>query len=434
MTIMNITNFQLLSLSELESFWSELDTAIEDHSRWLNNLNRTLFFNHQMNSDDISENAHQRCHFGRWFQSQKNQIIMTLPSFMGIGRVHKEMHQVARELLQVVDGGGKIEQTDYERLMALSEVMRSVVYSLKREIKSDISTISMLLSKVFEHAAEGVVITAADATILNINKSFSSLMGYNHQDAVGNTPHILFSGRHDDEFYSQMWQELVSRDHWEGEIWNRKKCGELYPVNLTISALNDNDGNVSHYIGIFTEINSEVENQQRLYRLAHYDALTELPNRVLFYDRLRHAISIAKREKGNIAVLFVDLDGFKEVNDRYGHKEGDNLLKQATCRIKSCLRESDTVSRFGGDEFIVALPGMGGDENLNVITAKINAVIEQPFDINGNSVHITTSIGSAVYPDDALSADTLVRQADLAMYTAKRDGKNRSCRYSEEME
>jgi len=430
---MNITNFQLLSLSELEKFWSDLDIAIEEHSRWLNNLNRTLFFNHQANVDDISNNAHQRCYFGRWFQSQENQIIMTLPSFMGIGKIHKEMHDVASELLKEVDRGGKVDQTNYEHLVALSEVMRAVVYSLKREIKNDISTISMLLIKVFEYAAEGVMITTADATILNVNKSFSTLMGYSHHDAVGESPNILFSGRHDDEFYSKMWHQLKSNGYWVGEIWNRKKGGELFLVNLTISALTDNNGNISHYIGIFTDINSESENQGHLYRLAHYDALTELPNRVLFYDRLRHAISIAKREKGNIAVLFIDLDGFKVVNDRYGHKEGDNLLKQVSNRINACLRESDTVSRFGGDEFTVVLPDIGDEENLNAVTAKINAAIEQPYCIAGNQVHITTSIGSTVYPKNALSADILVRQADLAMYAAKRDGKNRSCRYTENM-
>lgn len=250
MTIMNITNFQLLSLSELEKFWSELDIAIEEHGRWLNNLNRALFFNHQTSPDDISDNAHQRCHFGRWFMSQQNQIIMTLPSFMGIGRVHKEMHEVARDLLTVVAGGGTVEQADYEHLISLSEAMRSVVFSLKREIKGDISTISMLLSKVFEYASEGVLITTADATILNVNKSFSRLMGYNHNEVVGKRPNILLSGRHDELFYEAMWSELTSMGYWEGEIWNRKKDGELYPVNLTISALTDDNGDISHYIGI----------------------------------------------------------------------------------------------------------------------------------------------------------------------------------------
>ncbi|MCW8825634.1 MAG: diguanylate cyclase, partial [Gammaproteobacteria bacterium] len=391
------------------------------------------FFNLQSNVEDTCDDAHERCQFGRWYLSQNNQTITSLASFMAIGRVHQELHSVAQELLMVVENGGLVIQEDYDRLVALSEVMQSVIYSLKREIKSDISIISMLLSNVFEHAAEGVLITSGDATILNVNRAFSKLTGYSHKEVIGQTPNILFSGRHDSDFFEKMWQELKSVGYWEGEIWNRKKSGELYPEYLTISAQTDSNGELSHYIGIFTDISSEADNRENLYRLAHYDALTELPNRNLFNDRLSHDIARARRTQSNIAVLFLDLDGFKMVNDQFGHREGDNLLKQVTCRIKSCLRESDTVSRFGGDEFTVVLPDIGDDENIDAVAQKIISVLAQPYPIAGQEIDVTASIGITLYPEQAESTEMLIRQADLAMYAAKKSGKNCFCHYTKDM-
>ena len=433
MTIMNVTNFRLLSLGELENFWGELDFAIEEHYRWLGLVNRTLLFNDKVSSDDLADDAHLRCHFGRFYQSQANSTIMSLPSFIEIGNIHQQIHASAREILNKCAKDCLVERETYGQLMNLSKRLRAAVNELKRDIKSDISTISMLLSKVFEHAAEGVMITAADGTILNVNKAFTKLTGFNHEESVGKTANILFSGRHDDEYFQKMWHELTTTGYWDGEIWNRRKSGEIYPEYLTISAQSDSSGEISHYIGIFTDASSNGENQDKLYRLAHYDALTELPNRILFHDRLSHAIAVAKRAQSNIAVLFLDLDGFKAVNDQYGHKNGDILLKQVTCRIKSCLRDSDTVGRFGGDEFTVVLPGIGDDRNIDAVASKIIAAIGKPYSIAGEEVNITASIGISCYPSEAEQTESLIEQADMAMYAAKRGGRNRFCHYAERM-
>jgi len=430
---MNMTQFQLLSMGELESFWSELDLAIEAHYRWLSDLNRVLLFDLAINVDDIADAAHQCCHFGRWYHGIENRAIRAMPVYIKIGEIHEMLHREAGEILNGVKRGEPLQQSDFDQLLCCSQDLRNTVSQLKSNIKADISTISMLMTKVFEHATEGVLITKPDATILNVNKAFTKLTGYSHEEAVGQKPNILLSGRHDDDYFKKMWHDLTTVGYWDGEIWNRRKCGEVYPQNFNISALSDNGGEITHYIGIFTDNSSNDVNQAKLYHLAYFDPLTELPNRILMYDRLRHAIAVAKRAKSNIAVFFLDLDGFKRVNDRYGHKEGDNLLKQVTYRIKSCLRESDTVSRFAGDEFTVVLPDVGSNENVESIAGKIVEVVGKPYTIAGEQVSITTSIGITLYPNKAECTESLVKQADLAMYAAKRDGKNRFCHYHESM-
>lgn len=428
-----MTQFQLLSMSELESFWGELDLAIEAHHQWLSELNRVLLFNLAINDNDIAENAHQCCHFGRWYHGIEGSAIKAMPTYIKIGETHETLHRVASEILTGMAKGEPLQQNDFDQLLLCSKRLSSTVSQLKSNIKADISTISMLMTKVFEHATEGVLITKPDGTILNVNKAFTKLTGYSHEEAVGQKPNILLSGRHDDDYFKKMWHELTTVGYWDGEIWNRRKCGEVYPQHLNVSALSDNNGEITHYIGIFTDISSNDVNQTKLYHLAYYDPLTELPNRILMYDRLRHAIAVAKRAKSNIAVFFLDLDGFKAVNDRYGHKEGDNLLKQVASRIKSCLRESDTVSRFGGDEFTVVLPDVGSNENVDSIAGKIVAMVGNPYTIAGEEVSITASVGITLYPNAAESTESLVKQADLAMYAAKRGGKNRFCYYHESM-
>jgi diguanylate cyclase (GGDEF)-like protein len=237
-------------------------------------------------------------------------------------------------------------------------------------------------------------------------------------------PSILYSGRQHSDFYRQMWHQLTESGHWEGEIWNRRKNGEIYLEWLSIAAVTDDSGNISHYVGIFSDITRAKDNEQQLRRLAHFDQLTQLPNRILFHDRLHHAMAMARREDKQIAVLFLDLDGFKAINDSLGHAAGDELLRQVAARLQENLRESDTVSRFGGDEFTIVLPDVSDREGVAITAAKLIEAVARPYLINGHSAHVTTSLGISLYPTMADTSEKLITQSDIAMYHAKNHGKN----------
>jgi diguanylate cyclase (GGDEF)-like protein len=221
-----------------------------------------------------------------------------------------------------------------------------------------------------------------------------------------------------------MWEELKLSGQWQGEIWNRNRQGDIYLEWLSIAAVRDEEGNISHYIGIFSDITSEKENEERLHYLAHYDQLTNLPNRILFTDRLKHALAMARRARNQVAVMFLDLDGFKAINDSLGHTTGDKLLRLVAERLTDCLRESDTVARFGGDEFTIVLPAIDDEESVAKIARKITEEVARPYLINSHRASVTTSIGISLYPADGQQAHTLIQKADKAMYHAKRHGKN----------
>jgi len=283
----------------------------------------------------------------------------------------------------------------------------------------------MLSARVFSDTYEGIIITDANTTIIDVNPAFCDITGYSREDVLGKNPNILNSGRQSPEFYSAMWQELDQHGHWQGEVWNRKKEGELYIELLTLSKLLDSHGQVINYIGIFTDITDRKQQQEKLSLMAHYDLLTGLPNRALFADRFHQAIAHSKRTKAQLAVCFLDLDNFKPVNDNYGHEVGDQLLIEVAKRIKANLREEDTVSRQGGDEFAFLLNDIESYEHCKQTLERLHRSLADPYIIDGYAHNISATTGVTIFPSDNSDIDTLLRHADQAMYQSKQAGRNR---------
>jgi len=286
----------------------------------------------------------------------------------------------------------------------------------------------LLAAQVFEHSAEGIVITSGNGTILRVNHAFTVVTGYQQNEVLGKNPRLLKSGWHDGEYYAAMWSSIALRDHWEGEIWNRRKNGEIYAEWLSIVAIRDLADQVINYIAIFSDITERKVAEQRMEHLAHYDMLTQLPNRMLFHDRLKQALIKATRHQTWLAVMLLDLDRFKEVNDQLGHDTGDLLLQQVARRLKDTVRASDTLARLGGDEFIALLSGFDGchaaTTGASTVAANIVEDLSRPFDLGGHQVTITTSVGIAIAPQDGTTLSELIKHADTAMYSAKTNGRN----------
>jgi diguanylate cyclase (GGDEF)-like protein/PAS domain S-box-containing protein len=286
---------------------------------------------------------------------------------------------------------------------------------------------------VFANTAEGVVITTLDGEIRDVNQAFVEVTGYEREEAIGENPRILRSGRHDCGFYQAMWQSLRETGQWHGEIWNRRKDGMIYPELLTISVVRDGQGEATGYVGVFTDITPIKEAEERLEYLAQHDALTGLPNRLLFNTRLRHSMRKAQRGNGKLAILFFDLDRFKHINDSLGHTAGDQLLQQFAQRLTDSLRAGDTVARISGDEFIVLLEEVDSSATIAAITLKLIEALKPPVIIDGSQVGATASIGISLYPDDGDTEAMLLRNADAAMYRAKEEGGNTYQFYTAEM-
>ncbi|MEW4982200.1 MAG: EAL domain-containing protein [Cycloclasticus sp.] len=282
-----------------------------------------------------------------------------------------------------------------------------------------------LSARVFSEAHEGIMITDANSLIVNVNPAFSKITGYHQEEVIGQNPSILSSGKQSREFYNNMWRVIHDSGHWQGEVWNRKKNGEFYAEMLTISTLLDNNGQIINYVGVFTDITDNKKQQEELALMAHYDVLTGLPNRALFTDRFHQAIAHSKRNRSQLAICFLDLDNFKPINDNYGHDVGDQLLMEVAKRIEANIREEDTVSRFGGDEFTLLLNDVESYDQCELTLGRILNTLATPFLIKTRFHSITASIGVTLYPDDDEDIDTLVRHADNAMYLAKQSGKHR---------
>jgi diguanylate cyclase (GGDEF)-like protein/PAS domain S-box-containing protein len=280
-------------------------------------------------------------------------------------------------------------------------------------------------ASVFEYANEGIIITDANGNIINVNSTFSKLTGYAKEEVFGQNPSLLKSGRQSDEFYREMWQRINKEGFWRGEIWNRRKNGDVYPELLTITEVRSSKGEVIQYVGIFTDITKIKEHQDELEQMAHYDPLTRLPNRILLSDRITQAIARAKRSKKFLAVIYLDLDEFKPVNDTMGHEAGDQLLVDVSARLKECVRADDTVSRLGGDEFVMLLGDLQSVDECTHAMRRFLDSLSRPYQINGFEIVLSASIGAAIFPIDEADPETLIRHADQAMYEAKRAGRNR---------
>lgn len=281
-----------------------------------------------------------------------------------------------------------------------------------------------LAANVFTYAREGILITDAYGDILDVNDTFTDITGYRRDEVLGRNPRILKSDRQQAGFFIAMWQSLLSEGYWSGEIWNRRKNGEVFAEILTISSVKDSNGKLTNFVGLFSDITPMKNYQRQLEYIAHYDALTNLPNRVLLADRLQQAIGQSKRSLKSLAVVYVDLDGFKAVNDNHGHEIGDELLIVVSKRMKDALRESDTLSRIGGDEFVAILVDLLDSDECRPILRRLLQAASQPVRIDGKLLQVSASVGVTFFPEDSVDADQLVRHADQAMYVAKQNGKN----------
>ncbi|GAA0787237.1 EAL domain-containing protein [Marinobacterium sediminicola] len=283
-----------------------------------------------------------------------------------------------------------------------------------------------MIEAVFSTSNEAIMVADRDGLIKTINPAFSRITGYTLEEVQGRNPSILSSGRHEAGFYQDMWQDIMQQGCWSGEIWNRRKNGTIYPEWLSVSVVYDSEGNPSEYVAVFSDITQRKNDEAQIVRQAYYDELTELPNRTLLSDRLNLAIATANRDEQIIALLFIDLDRFKYVNDSMGHEYGDDLLKQVAQRLNGCVRNTDTVARFGGDEFVILLHNIKSEADASYVANKLIESLSTPFLLAEREIIIGASIGIAMHPGDADTAETLLRNADLAMYRAKQSGRNQA--------
>ncbi|MFK5895173.1 MAG: EAL domain-containing protein, partial [Pseudomonadota bacterium] len=283
-----------------------------------------------------------------------------------------------------------------------------------------------LAATVFSNSQEGILITDMDNRIVDVNPACLELTGYTRDEVIGNTPGMFGSGTQSAEFYAEMWKTLTTTGHWQGEIWNRKKSGEIYSERLSIDAVYDENKKLQHYVAVFYDITYLKEHEAELEHIAYNDALTGLPNRLLLRDRMQQAISKTNRNEKLLAVCYLDLDGFKPVNDTYGHKAGDKVLVEVAKRLQNTVRADDTVARIGGDEFILLMLDIDSIGELKQVLERVLKAVCKPYSILTDSVStISASIGLTLYPQDNVESDMLIRHADQAMYIAKQRGKNR---------
>ena len=281
-----------------------------------------------------------------------------------------------------------------------------------------------LAAKAFESTFEGIMVCDANNTIESVNPAFSQITGYMAHEVIGQNPSLFASGRHDGQFFRQLYQQLQHDGHWQGEIWNRKRNGEIIALWMTINLVRDETGQITNYVAIFSDITHRKAAEEQMHFLAYHDALTSLPNRILFNDRLSHALNHARRHKTLVGVMLIDLDRFKQINDTLGHPAGDHLLQTVAQRLTGCIRAEDTAARLGGDEFVLILENLTATEPLAAIASKIVRSLAQPVQLSHHELNITTSLGIAVYPRDADTAETLIQRADEALYAAKAAGRN----------
>lgn len=290
-----------------------------------------------------------------------------------------------------------------------------------------------LYARVFTNASEGMTITDPKGTIIAVNPAFCNITGYTSEEVLGKTPAILSSGVQDKSFYAAMWNALSRDGQWQGEIWNRRRNGELYPEWLSITVVRNAEGVVTNHIGIFSDITERKAAEERIHYLAHHDALTNLPNRTLLHDRLEQAILQSRNKMGRVAVLLINLDRFKPINDTLGHEVGDGLLVQMATRCVSVMRDTDTVARLSGDELVAVVPDLEHVQDATTIARKLLATLALPYLLGEHQLTVTASIGIAIYPDDGLTPSELLSSADAAMSRAKSSGRNNYQFYSAEL-
>lgn len=332
-----------------------------------------------------------------------------------IGYLEKEKERVDRI-------NDQLEIRVMERTAALTESNADLQKEIVERKRTEEAL--SLAAAVFENTTEGAMVTDTKHRIVAVNKAFTEITGYEQDDVVSKTPQVLRSGKHDEPFYATISTSIIKTGRWKGEVWNRRKNGEIFPAWLNISTVVDNFGQVTHYVSLFSDIAPIKESQAQLELLAHHDALTGLPNRLLFHARLEHALERARREGGLVAILCIDLDHFKNINDSLGHPAGDRLLQVVTKRLLDTVRKEDTVARFGGDEFTVLLEELQESKGAGIVAEKALNVLADPFDLDGHEAYVSGSVGISLFPDDGQDVTTLLKNADSALYRAKEHGGN----------
>ncbi len=289
-----------------------------------------------------------------------------------------------------------------------------------------------LAAKVFDRSGEAILVTDPNGQIVTVNNAFINITGYTLPEVIGKNPRVLSSGKHSQEFYQELWEKIVEEGSWQGEIFNKRKNGEIYPQWLTINSVVDEEGSILNYVAIFSDITAIKSSQRRIEFMATHDELTGIPNRSLLLDRLKHGLTRAKRQNHTLAVFFVDLDNFKTINDSLGHDVGDLLLKEATERLKNCIRDSDTLARLGGDEFVALIVDVSL-EKINAIATRMVDTLAASFNIQDKNLFVSASIGISLFPSDGEDSITLLKNADTAMYRSKENGRNQYQFFEEEM-
>lgn len=387
------------------------------------------------------------------FKSQMIRATISVTSlflmlaFFLVWRASRRITAPVRELSDAAQkiGAGNLDtrvsvSSHITELSILAHGINDMVAQLQQEnaiLHQRAEEATRLAAIAFE-SHEGMMVTDAKGVILRVNSAFTRITGYTDKEAVGKTTRLFKSGRHDVDFYVAMWESLNYTGTWQGEIWNRRKNGETYPAWLTITEVDTGDGKTIYYVANYTDITSRKAAENEIKNMAYYDALTLLPNRRMLIDRLNQAMATSSRSRHYGAVMFLDLDNFKPLNDKHGHAVGDLLLVEVARRITSCVREMDTVARFGGDEFVVMLEELDADKATSILQAslvaeKIRTILSQPYiltnmkesQVTTDIVHqCTSSIGVQLFAGHEISADDILKQTDLAMYQAKRVGRN----------
>lgn len=299
----------------------------------------------------------------------------------------------------------------------------------RRYIGRSIDEAHELANKVFEFSREGILIADSESNILSVNRAFTEITGYSVEEVVGKKSCFLYPCDTDAAAFAGMQESILDHGYWQGEIWGRRKNGALFPEWLTISIATNKTGKITHYISLFSDITEQKHEVSHFEYLAHHDSLTGLPNRILFDERLTAAIALAHRHGNALAVLYIDLDGFKQINDTLGHGCGDQLLQQVAVRLGQCIRESDAVARLGGDEFVILLNDLSGQRSAEDVARKILRLLRTPYYLSAQETVISASIGIALFPEHGTNKTTLLEKADAAMYKAK-SGSHRDFRIS----
>ena len=381
------------------------------------------------------------------FGYKKDELIGCNTEFLHVS--HEMYEKFGRDMLTALDKKG-VFRTEFQLKRKNGEIfpventvteivddsgLRTTIVSVIRDIKEKkyADEKIKLAAKVIDNAIEGIMITDQNAVIQSVNPAFTVITGYTSEEVVGKKTNILKSDRHGKNFYKNMWNNLLETGQWSGEIWNRRKNGEAYPERLTITAIKNDEDKTTQYASIFYDITEIKQNEMEIEFKAYHDALTELPNRQLFYDRLKQTINRARRKKNLFALLFIDLDNLKKINDSIGHLTGDLLLQETAGRLVSIAREGDTVARLGGDEFVVILDNIKYEKEAAIIANRIIFTLSKPFNLKDKLFYISASIGITLYPENGETAEDLIKKADIAMYHVKNIGKNNYQFFSEKM-